>query len=131
MGTFEGCDPGRLPEVYRRFVVPVYPNLVKTPSDPHVHSRPCWESHHNQWIILLPFKPLVEGFQKLPSWSSREMISGAHFDSEAMKVLQSLCKDKRKEWDAEIRDKPMSLNQAHDEILVRASFEFLIVFVDL
>ncbi|KAJ6608320.1 hypothetical protein B0H10DRAFT_458100 [Mycena sp. CBHHK59/15] len=131
MGTFEGCDPGRFPEVYRRFVVPVYPNLGKTPSDLHVHSCPRWESHHNQWILLVPFKPLVEDFQELPSWSSRKMTSRVHFDSEAMEVLRSLCREKQEEWEAEIHDKPTSLNQAHKEILVRASLKFLIVFTDL
>jgi hypothetical protein len=125
MATFGGSNYRKLPAMYQHFLVPVYPNLGrmiyidgKAHREPHVHSSPDWESHHNQWILLMPFEPSGEEFEDLPTWQSEKMLSGAHFDGNAMKLLRAMFRSRKVSWKSRMDKNSMSWENSAQEIHV-------------
>ncbi|KAJ7274854.1 hypothetical protein C8J57DRAFT_1312915 [Mycena rebaudengoi] len=123
MATFGGSNYRKLPAMYQHFLVPVYPNLGrmiyidgKAHREPHVHSSPDWESHHNQWILLMPFEPSGEEFEDLPTWQSEKMLSGAHFDGNAMKLLRAMFRSRKVSWKSRMDKNSMSWENSAQEI---------------
>ncbi|KAJ7274995.1 hypothetical protein C8J57DRAFT_1224545 [Mycena rebaudengoi] len=118
MGTFDKCDPQSLPEMYKDFVVPLYPNLGESPgSETHLHSTPDWShrSAHRQWIIALPVDRDTFS-SSLPLWETPEMPEGVHFSEEMLTTLGSICVAKQMEWRKRSTDVQF-LNRCTQQIL--------------
>ncbi|KAJ7053278.1 hypothetical protein C8F01DRAFT_1260615 [Mycena amicta] len=106
MCTFGGNPP---PDVFRKFLVPVYPNVVR--GEDHLHSVPEWNHKYDQWILAIPFKPRVADLELLPEWLSRTMRDGAHFDGKTLRELKVLGRRLLQEWKDMAKDNPDFVRQ--------------------
>nr|GAT58815.1 predicted protein [Mycena chlorophos] len=85
--TFQGAVP---PDVFRPFLIPVLTIGKERPSGDHIHSSPEWKhkDNHQQWLLAVPFAPLVEDLMELDGWSSAALPTGVFFDAEALAQIR-------------------------------------------
>ncbi|KAJ6505858.1 hypothetical protein C8R47DRAFT_1192474 [Mycena vitilis] len=109
MATFESGDPTSYPQIFRDFILPVFPHDPDSPTNakdqcfqPTLHSCPEWSYAPKQWLIAIPVE--FDGdrdLTQLESWDAN-----THFCDETMDVLQEAIEQKRRDWDAKVEVDP-------------------------
>ncbi|KAH9846477.1 hypothetical protein C2E23DRAFT_574548 [Lenzites betulinus] len=100
LATFHGAAVLQdLPEVLRRFCVPISPHPLSAQDGVHLHITPEWLKA-DAWVIAwlyVTYSPLQGRWQnKAPgsSWNSSYKL-----DDEAFAKLLDLCRERRKQWE--------------------------------
>ena len=121
-GTFGGVDPASLGDIYRQFVLPIYPNLGP-PGTPHLHLVPEGREK-NSWVVAFEFespRPLsnawfpkdatISGASRASSRKPNFLRGGRPRVSRKLEkvsnaVLRDRCSKSFREWQTSCLERP-------------------------
>ncbi|KAJ7509419.1 hypothetical protein B0H11DRAFT_1249102 [Mycena galericulata] len=102
MATFEGEGPtsASFPNIYKEFIVPMFPNSANEEFGEPLHSYPEWVSKKkNQWIIGAPIFPIVGTSRDLQKWNESLEY---HLCDDTVLNLVEICNKKTREWETKL-----------------------------
>ncbi|KAF7974934.1 hypothetical protein HWV62_10979 [Athelia sp. TMB] len=103
MGTFEGRDPETLPDLLRRFLIPVCTTKRDEQHPPHLHTTPTWQvdSDRPAWVLACPTPKGSLLLRKRWKTVHGEQLTHYTVDSENLIALDVAADEAREKFDAE------------------------------